>query len=197
MPVKRKIPYSEGVYSITFTCYKWLPLIQLVNGYDLVYKWFDILKSSGNYVLGYVIMPNHLHSLLAFRNTGKEINTIIGNGKRFMAYEIVRRLKDLQLLYILEQLSSAVERKDKARGKLHEVWMDSFDWKTCDKSFMIKQKLKYFHNNPCTKKWSLAKSPVDYLHSSANFYETGEQGIYPVLNYMELDDIDLSTFRMI
>jgi hypothetical protein len=26
-------------------------------------------------------MPNHLHSLISFCNTGKNINTIIGNGK--------------------------------------------------------------------------------------------------------------------
>ena len=35
-------------------------------------------------------MPNHLHALIAFRNTGQSINTIVGNGKRFMAYEIIR-----------------------------------------------------------------------------------------------------------
>lgn len=27
MPVKRTIPYKYGIYSITFTCYNWLPLI--------------------------------------------------------------------------------------------------------------------------------------------------------------------------
>jgi hypothetical protein len=38
MPIKRSIPYNEGVYFITFTCYNWLPLIDMVKGYDLVYK---------------------------------------------------------------------------------------------------------------------------------------------------------------
>ena len=38
-------------------------------------------------------MPNHLHALIAFRNTGQSINTIVGNGKRFMAYEIINRLE--------------------------------------------------------------------------------------------------------
>ena len=37
-------------------------------------------------------MPNHVHAL-SFVATGQSINTIIGNGKRFMAYEIVERLK--------------------------------------------------------------------------------------------------------
>ena len=48
------------------------------------------------------------------------------------------------------------------------------------------------HNNPCTGKWQLVESPVEYLHSSAKFYITGEQGVYQVTHYMELDDIDLT-----
>ena len=93
MPVKKTIPYSHGTFFITFTCYQWLPLIEKVKGYDLVYDWFDILKKQGHDVNGYVIMPNHVHALISFIKTGKNINTMIGNGKRFMAYEIIERLK--------------------------------------------------------------------------------------------------------
>ena len=48
------------------------------------------------------------------------------------------------------------------------------------------------HTNPCKGKWNLVENPVDYMHSSAKFYITGEQGIYPVTNYMALEDIDLT-----
>jgi REP element-mobilizing transposase RayT len=85
MPVKRKAPNPYGIYFITFTCYDWIPLIDIVKGYDIIYKWFDIVTNSGNFLLGYTIMPNHVHALIAFRNSGKSINGIIGNGKRFMA----------------------------------------------------------------------------------------------------------------
>ena len=34
--------------------------------------------------------------------------------------------------------------------------------------------------------------PDEYEHSSAKYYFTGEQGIYPVTNFMELRDIDLT-----
>jgi len=60
----------------------------------VVYKWFNYLKQTNHYITGYVIMPNHLHALIAFSNTGKNINKIIGNGKRFMAYDIVGKLKE-------------------------------------------------------------------------------------------------------
>ena len=63
MPVKRTIPYSSGIFFITFTCHQWLPLIDTTNGYDIIYNWFEHLKSKGHYIDGYVIMPNHVHAL--------------------------------------------------------------------------------------------------------------------------------------
>ncbi len=48
------------------------------------------------------------------------------------------------------------------------------------------------HMNPCTGKWMLAENPFEYEHSSARFYMSGEQGKYPVTNFGELDDINLS-----
>lgn len=76
---------------------------------------------------------------------------------------------------------------------MHEVWEDSFDWKECRSYIFVNQKLDYMHNNPCTGKWSLMINPYSYPHSSAKFYITGEHGIYPVTNFMELEDLDLSS----
>ncbi len=193
MPVKQKIPYSDGVFFITFTCHKWLHLIDITNGYDLVYKWFDHLKKEGHFIIGYQIMPNHIHAIIAFRNTGKDINKAIGGGKRFMAYEIISRLKKMGSNDILQQLAEAVNASDRKRGKQHEVWEDSFDWKECRTREMIMQKLDYMHDNPCTGKWNLASNPADYIHSSASYYLNDKQGIYPVTSYMDLEDIDLTT----
>ncbi len=46
--------------------------------------------------------------------------------------------------------------------------------------------------HPCSGKWELAVCPEDYLHSSAKYYSTGKQGIFPVTHVMQLMDIDLS-----
>src|SRR6478609_10271042 len=111
MSVRRAITQYEGLYFITVTCCRWHKLFEITNGYDIVYKWFDYLKSKGHFILGYVIMPNHLHGLIAFRNTeGQSINSIIGNGKRFMAYEIIKRLKEQEQVELLEQLASFVNK---------------------------------------------------------------------------------------
>ena len=195
MSVRHKISEKDGLYFITFTCYYWIPLFDIINGYDLVYKQFDYLKNCGHYIVGYVIMPNHVHALIAFKNTGKTVNSMVGNIKRFMAYNIVERLKHQDKSEILKKLAEGVYAADKKKGQLHQVFEPSFDCKYCYNNKLINQKLYYMHDNPCRGKWQLCVLPQDYVHSSAKFYILGEQGLYPVISWMQLMDIDLTTIQ--
>ena len=74
MPLGNKTPGRE-----------WRNLFSITNTYDAVYKWFDFLYENKHRVIGYVIMPNHVHALIYFPEMKKSLNTIIGNAKRFMA----------------------------------------------------------------------------------------------------------------
>ncbi|MEJ6981557.1 hypothetical protein WG906_13910 [Pedobacter sp. P351] len=73
MPVRRTIYESQGIYFITFTCARWQKLFKLTNSYDLVYNWFNYQINQGHYIIGYTIMPDHVHALIAYRNSGKNI----------------------------------------------------------------------------------------------------------------------------
>ena len=161
----------------------------MANAYQTVYNWFDVLKSRDHYINAYVIMPNHVHTIISFTSS-KSINTIIGNGKRFMAYEIIKKLEDNKDEDLLNHLFVSVSIKDKLRNKQHEVWQPSFDWKDCLSDRFVDQKINYIHTNPCSGKWNLCTAPRDYVHSSARFYEEGTQGVYPVTNICEMEDID-------
>ena len=165
-----------------------MSLIDKVNGYDLVYKWFDYLKSQGHFINAFVVMPNHVHAVISFIETGQSINSIIGNGKRFMAYDIIKRLKENNELALLSSLADAVEKKRKANNKKHEVWEISFDWKHCSNYKFTQQKMDYININPCKGKWNLCEVPEQYQHSSARYYLTGEHGIYEVTNVAEMKD---------
>ena len=168
-------------------------MFEKTKAFDTIYKWFDYLKQQESYPIGYVIMPNHLHAVIAFKNNGQSINTRVGNGKRFIAYEIVKRLTAAGEFRLLEQLGNAVNTADRKRGKKHEIFEPSFDCKPCYSDKLINEKLNYMHNNPCKGKWSLADEPIGYKHSSALFYATGNPGIYEVLSCAKLGDMDLST----
>jgi putative transposase len=69
MAVRREIIEYSDIYFITVTCSRWIRLFEIANAYGEEYKWFDQLKGQGHYILGYVIMPNHIHVLIGFRNT--------------------------------------------------------------------------------------------------------------------------------
>jgi REP element-mobilizing transposase RayT len=166
-----KLNQSEGAktYFCTFTCKHWLHLFEIATLYDEIYKWFNILVDKGNEIEGFVIMPNHLH-LLIFVNETENINILLANGKRFLAYKIIERLELQQEYEILNQLERAVTAKEKQRKKKHRVFEVSSDIKPCYTEKFLLQKLNYIHNNPITAKWKLAKFPEEYFHSSASFY---------------------------
>jgi REP element-mobilizing transposase RayT len=191
MSVGKKIAEPNGVFFITITCARWLHLFRLTDGYDAVYKWFDYLKTQGHCIAGYVIMSNHFHALIGFRTSDTSINTIVANGKRFMAYELVKKLEKQGKKETLDLLASYVTKTEKLQHKKHTVFQPSFDRKECFSLPFMKQKTDYIHLNPY--KAGLVKLPEEYTHSSARYYFTGKQGAYPVINYMELQDIDLSS----
>ncbi len=133
-------------------------------------------------------MANHVPAIISFTETPQSISTIFGNGKRIIAYDIIKRLQQMGESEILAELSKVVEAKRKANKKLHEVWKLSFDWKECNSHSFMNQKLDHIHHNPCNGKWNLF-SPVNYPHSSAKFYIEGLHSSCPVTNFMEMDDV--------
>ena len=162
------------MYYCTFTCYNWIPLIDKTNSYDIIYNWFSILAKDKIEVVAFVIMPNHIHCILYFPEPGFDLNKIIGNGKRFMAYEIIARLKNTQQNQMLFTLSNAVTANEKKKGQLHRVFKNSFDAKAIFSEKFLLQKINYIHHNPVSGKWVLANDFVLYEHSSASFYEDGK-----------------------
>jgi len=77
MAIKRTQPETDQVYFCSFTCHAWIPLIEITNLYDEIYKWFNILIRDNHQVVGLVIMPNHLHVLIYVQSGEKSINTVL------------------------------------------------------------------------------------------------------------------------
>jgi putative transposase len=188
MAIKLKHSSVYSTYFCTFTCFNWLPLFDLTNSYDLVYKWFGYLKEKKQaQVIAYVIMPNHLHCILHFGNENFELNKIIGNAKRFLAYEIIERLQSGGEEKIIKALSDAVTSREKKKGQLHKVFEESFDGKAIFSQKFLEQKMGYIHNNPISGKWQLAKDLTEYEHSSASFYESGVIKHFKPFHFMDVE----------
>lgn len=182
---KHTEPYE--VYFCTVTCYKWLSLFEESKAYHSVYRWFQHLRNDGCQLTGYVIMPNHFHVLLFPTHSGTSVNKMVGEGKRFMAYDIVNSIKKSGNKILLKELQNGVERKEKLKGKKHQVFRSSFDARLCYSEKMVEQKLDYIHHNPVSRKWTLVKDFALYTHSSARFYELGEwDSKVPIVHYKDL-----------
>jgi REP element-mobilizing transposase RayT len=177
MAIKRT-HHEGGTYFCTFTCLQWQLLIETTNLYDHIYQWFNLLTKAGHQITGFVIMPNHVHLLLHVNGSEATVNKILGNGKRFMAYEIVKRLKAANHTDLLAMLAENVSPEERTRKKKHRVFEPSSDIKLCYSEKFIIQKLEYMHANPIAGKWNLAFSAADYPHSSASYYELNREHSY-------------------
>lgn len=136
--------------------------------------------------MGYVIMPNHLHILLYLNSKNKTLNNLVGEGKRFMAYRIIKRLKEQKRYQLLRILQEGVTLRDQKKGQKHRFFRLSFDAKPCNKEENILRVLDYIHANPVSGKWKLANDFVDYKHSSAAFYELEKKNNDLIIHYMDV-----------
>ncbi|MEZ4807518.1 MAG: hypothetical protein R2815_08590 [Flavobacteriales bacterium] len=171
----RKLRQKDGaVYFATFTCHQWLSLFHNLDAYDVVYNWMNIAHGNGYRFLGYAIMPNHAHFVIRVPEEGA-INTVLANGKRFMAYELIRRIERAGRQDVLQRLAEGLRPSDIARGQKHRVFATSTDLVELFSGKMIEEKLRYIHANPVSKRWSLSDDAVEYPYSSFAFYVRGEK----------------------
>jgi putative transposase len=180
--------HTENQYwFITFTCYNWIPIFQITRSYNIVYNWFNHLRQSGKgETAAFVIMPNHVHAIIYVHDFNTDLNKLLGNGKRFMAYQMIRALEEQQQTKILSQLEDGVSLADRKKGQRHRAFESSFDAKPINTSSFFNQKLNYIHNNPVSGKWNLAETFTDYEHSSAPFYELDIVKQFKPFDYREV-----------
>ena len=186
MAIKLQHSNTFSTSFITFTCIEWIHLFEMVNAYDMVYKWFVAIKREYNAeIVAYAIMPNYLHVILYFHDENFYLNTIVANGKRFSAYEIINRLEQTGNIELLNPLEKMVTERERKKGQLHKVFKSSFDAKAIITHAFLLQKIIYIHNNPVSGKWMSAKDFVEYEHSSASFYEIQLVRHFRPLHYLD------------
>jgi len=171
MAIRTQHQITGKTWFVTFTCFNWIHLFEITQSYDIVYNWLKLIDEKYKIkTLGFIIMPNHVHLLLYLTDDKVNLNTVMSNAKRFMAYEFVKRLKQQENHEILNILASGCSEKEKAKGQLHKAFEPSFDAKLIYSYEFLNQKLDYIHHNPVNGKWRLCDDFTDYPHSSAAFY---------------------------
>ncbi|MEP4531918.1 MAG: hypothetical protein ABJ004_02450 [Cyclobacteriaceae bacterium] len=185
MSTHSKHPDKERFHFVTFTCFRWLHLFEETKIYDYLTFWFKKLRESGYLLNGYVIMPNHMHLIVYPSKESKDMNKAFGEAKRFLAYEIVKRLKSAGKDRLLDILTAGVQHNERIKGKRHQVFRLSFDAKKLEGD-AVERVLDYIHHNLVSGIWNLVDDFTDYPYSSAGYYDCEKQSYYTIVYFREV-----------
>jgi len=187
MAVRTVFSDDDKLFYVTFTCFDWLPLIEITNSYDIIYNWFRHIQEKYDVeITGYAIMPNHIHCILSLPHKGILLNKVMAEGKIYMARKILDRLKRGGEVKILEQLKEGVTASRHKKGQQYIIFRRGFDAKVIRSKKFLLQKIGYIHQNPVRGNYNLVEDWRDYPHSSAAFYEYGNRGYFKPVHYDEL-----------
>jgi putative transposase len=165
MPSNLKRYYGcAHLHFITFTCYHRQPWLASPRRRDLFLKVLEQARERYRFVVvGYVVMPEHVHLLLSEPEKGNP-SRVVQAVKQGSARVVLRPLRKQQIQGQAELFAS---------GEAH-VWQKRFyDFNVWSEHKRI-EKLRYMHENPVRRRLVLA--PEQWMWSSYRSYTSGEAG---------------------
>ena len=160
----RRVTGWGDLHFITFCCYQRRALLGTMRVRNLAVRILGEVRSKYGFPLvGYVIMPEHVHLLIGESRTlspAKVVHVFKQRLSRRMRGKKRGEAKQLRLRFAEEET------------ELRRFWQRRYyDFNVYTRKKM-KEKLEYMHANPTTEK--LVKHPKDWPWSSWMYYATGE-----------------------
>lgn len=167
MPNRLHRYYGAGYsHFITTSCYQRLPLLNSPRNRDLFVSVLERVRRRYRFtVVGYVVMPEHVHLLLSEPERGNP-SLVMQAIKQGFARRLLARLRKQQRPHQLSLWSGPVER-----GRIWQPRFYDFVVFSEKKRF---EKLRYMHANPVKR--GLVLEPEQWAWSSSRYYAYGEAG---------------------
>ena len=162
MPAGLRRYYGKGhQHFITFSCYRRLPLLKTVRARDVFVKELGKVRDEmGFRLLGYVVMPEHVHLLMSEPPRGTP-STVLQKLKLRVARKLRKRRKPAWAGQMRLPFAGAEE-------PLRGFWQARFyDFNVYSRG-KKREKLNYMHANPVIR--GLVKHPKDWPWSSWRCY---------------------------
>jgi len=158
------------LHFITFTCYRRLPLLRSGRARNaFVNVLSEVRDRYGFSLVGYVVMPEHIHLLISEPVKGTP-STVI----QVLKQRVSRRLRRKKWK-LTGQLNMTFARSD---DSLPRFWRRRFyDFNVWSLKKRV-EKLQYMHMNPLKRK--LADHPKDWPWSSFTFYSKLQHGLIKI-----------------
>jgi putative transposase len=155
MPKGLKRYYGRGhLHFLTFSCYRRLPLLNTARARNLFVDALEKIRERHRFlVVGYVVMPDHVHLL-------------IGEPSKSTPSMVLQALK---------QRVSRDLRKTERDCDLQRFWQARFYDFNVHSAKKRREKLDYMHANPVKR--GLVQNPAAWVWSSWSFHATGKTGL--------------------
>ena len=152
------------LHFITFSCFQRRPLLGTAWARDLFVKILSEVRERYEFqVVGYVVMPEHVHLLISELPSVPPAKAI-----QVFKQRVSRRMRQRKRA----PSAQLALRFPENRPDLRRFWQRRYyDFNVYSKS-KLREKLDYMHANPVKEK--LVMHPRDWPWSSWRFYERGE-----------------------
>ena len=170
MPTNLHRYYGAGyLHFITTSCYQRRPLLASPQNRNLFLEVMEEVRKRYDFVVvGYVVMPEHVHLLFSEPERGNP-STVMAALKQTFAHRLLQRLR--------AEIDSAQGKLWSTLLQLGHVWQPRFyDFVVFTSKKRI-EKLRYMHRNPVER--GLVLEPRQWPWSSFRHYAYRERG--PVL----------------
>lgn len=163
----RRIERADTVRYLTFSCYQRLSLL----GNDAIKDVFveELVASRerlGFGVIGWVVMPEHVHLLVWPRLPEVPVSKVVWDVKRAVARRVIGRWREID--------APILDRLRHHRGV--RFWQRGGGY---DRNILggdeLWEKLRYIHENPVRR--GLIRRPTDWVWSSARWYAGQREGV--------------------
>jgi REP-associated tyrosine transposase len=162
-------------YFCTDTIVGWQSVFMSLPFFETIIESYRYCQTNkGLYIHGYVIMPNHLHSILSAANNN--LSDVLRDFKRFTSSKISDLLQETNNNRLLKYFSTAAERV--GRGNDYKIWQSGSHPEAIVSTNFFLQKLSYIHSNPVRK--GFVERPEYWLFSSARNYIVDDHSILKV-----------------
>lgn len=163
MRSRYKIIEEQGIYFLTSTIIKWIPIFTKNKYCDILIDSFKYCQQNKNLsIICYVIMENHFHLIAS----GEKISDTLSSIKKFTAKRIIEELKienEEWKLHLFEFYKAGYKNKSE-----HQIWQEGIYPKQIIGDKMLAQKIEYIHYNPVRR--GLVENPEYWRYSSAGDY---------------------------
>jgi len=180
MPKNLKRYYGRGdLHFLTFSCYRRLPLLRAVDARNVFVQALNEIRARYGFpVVGYVVMPEHVHLLIG-ESPGAMPSLVLEVLKQRVSRDLRRPkipTRKTDVWGTLGRHSSSP--LGHAERRLARFWQTRFYDFNAWNAQKIPVVLEYMHLNPVKRK--LVAHPKDWPWSSWSFYEMGQTGLIPI-----------------